>query len=109
MQDLVEICKQVGLSEETIKKYMALTTSDTIKEKLKKTTDEAVTRGQNNFPILFLFKSLGAFGAPTFFVRKLDSSEEEEMFFGSDRFHVFCSMFDLPWDGPIPKDLKAKL
>jgi glutathione S-transferase kappa 1 len=42
----------------------------------------------------------GAFGAPTFFIQTADG---EEMFFGSDRFHLVARLLGKSWDGPFPK------
>lgn len=62
-----------------------------IKEALKASTAEAVRRG--------------AFGAPTMFVRKKgDPAEAEEMYFGSDRFHLIAMHLGVPWLGPDPSN-----
>lgn len=40
----------------------------------------------------------GAFGAPSFVVKKA-GSDEEHFFFGSDRFEIMSSFLDLPYYG----------
>jgi glutathione S-transferase kappa 1 len=42
----------------------------------------------------------GGFGAPTFFI---PTPEGDEMFFGSDRFHLVAQALNKSWDGPFPK------
>lgn len=61
LECLGEIATSAGMSKSAVEDIG----SDTIKDELRKNTDEAVSRG--------------AFGAPTFFVG-------DEMFFGNDRF-----------------------
>jgi len=85
---LMEACESSGIAHDKASKYMELSQSAEIKEALKQNTADAVNRG--------------AFGAPTFFVKRLDDGSEEEMFFGSDRFPVFSQLYGLPWDGPFP-------
>ena len=63
-----------------------------IKDALKATTEEAIERG--------------AFGAPTWFVHC--DGKDTNIFFGSDRFEMMASMYDLPWYGPLgPPDNSA--
>lgn len=43
----------------------------------------------------------GAFGAPWFIVTP-SGSDQEHVFFGSDRFHLLFPLIGLPWTGPHP-------
>lgn len=61
--------------------------SEEIKEKLKEATEDAKTRG--------------AFGAPTIFVKTEDG--KEEIYFGSDRFHILFPSMGILWEGPNPQ------
>eukprot|EP01127_Copromyxa_protea_P012166 TRINITY_DN3137_c0_g1_i1.p1 TRINITY_DN3137_c0_g1~~TRINITY_DN3137_c0_g1_i1.p1 ORF type:complete len:222 (-),score=53.85 TRINITY_DN3137_c0_g1_i1:58-723(-) len=81
----------VGISSEEAVKILATISSDEVKEAIKKTTEEAVKRG--------------AFGAPTMFVFSEDG-KKEEMFFGSDRFHILFPKIGVKWTGPNPKESK---
>lgn len=78
---------EAGIDEGTAARFVAGVSDPAVKARLMAITDEAVERG--------------AFGAPTYFVRKDDSSEEE-MFFGSDRIGMLAFLYDLPFDGPVP-------
>ncbi|KAF9906774.1 Glutathione S-transferase kappa 1 [Linnemannia zychae] len=73
--------------------YMQQTSEKEIKQQLINNTNEAI--------------EAGAFGAPTFIVKKA-GSDEPHMFFGSDRFEVITSFLGLPYDGLAPKK-SAKL
>jgi glutathione S-transferase kappa 1 len=82
---LIGACKRIGLDDTTAQALLARTEDPAIKEALKATTAEAVSRG--------------AFGAPTFFVHTTDGVE---MFFGSDRFPVVAKVLGVEWHGPVP-------
>lgn len=69
---IMAACSSVGIERSLAEQWIQLSTSVPIKEELKKNTEEAA--------------SLGAFGAPTFFISEVGSSVPPEMFFGSDRF-----------------------
>lgn len=70
----IQICGQkAGISTSQIERWIEQTQDELIKNKLKATTQEALDRG--------------AFGAPTFFVKK-DGTKDWDMFFGSDRMHL---------------------
>jgi len=88
-EGLLAACTIGGLSPSKANELLALSRSQETKDALKKTTDEAVKKG--------------AFGAPTFYVTRLNMpNEPEDMFFGSDRFPVFAHKYGLPWEGPCP-------
>jgi len=78
-------CASVGLSPEQIKQLLEESNSPNIKNSLKATTDEAVAKG--------------SFGAPTIIV-KSSNLPKEQLFFGSDRFHILFPMIGLQWNGP---------
>ena len=44
----------------------------------------------------------GAFGAPTMFFH--EKGENEQMFWGSDRFEMVASIFEKQWHGPDPSN-----
>ncbi|KAF9925391.1 Glutathione S-transferase kappa 1 [Linnemannia zychae] len=73
--------------------YMQQISEKDIKQQLINNTNEAI--------------DAGAFGAPTFIVKKAGSNEPH-MFFGSDRFELMTLFLGLPYDGLAPKAL-AKL
>merc|ERR1711971_1208097 len=60
--------------------------SDEVKEALREVTEEAVDRG--------------AFGAPTMYFN--EEGQEEQMFWGSDRFDIIAHCFNKQWLGPDP-------
>ncbi|KAF9096700.1 Glutathione S-transferase kappa 1 [Mortierella sp. AD031] len=74
-------------------KYMEQTSEKEIKQQLIDNTNKAI--------------EAGAFGAPTFIIKKA-GSDEHHMFFGSDRFEIITSFLGLPYDGLSPK-ASAKL
>eukprot|EP01118_Nematostelium_gracile_P008247 TRINITY_DN2733_c0_g1_i4.p1 TRINITY_DN2733_c0_g1~~TRINITY_DN2733_c0_g1_i4.p1 ORF type:complete len:220 (+),score=70.53 TRINITY_DN2733_c0_g1_i4:85-744(+) len=93
VESVLEACKEIGIEEEQAKKWIQRSEENDIKEKLKNKTDQVI---QN-----------GAFGAPTWFVTK---DNKKEMYFGSDRFAVFATLYQLPWYGPNPSSsMKSKL
>eukprot|EP01094_Clydonella_sp_ATCC50884_P027436 TRINITY_DN7875_c0_g1_i1.p1 TRINITY_DN7875_c0_g1~~TRINITY_DN7875_c0_g1_i1.p1 ORF type:complete len:226 (-),score=66.83 TRINITY_DN7875_c0_g1_i1:93-770(-) len=60
-----------------------------VKEALKAATQDAIDRG--------------AYGAPTFFVHADGEGQDGgEMFFGSDRFHLWLPLVGVQWVGPHP-------
>lgn len=73
-----------GLSGNKQAELLDLSQTQDIKDQLKQETELAIERG--------------AFGAPTLFVIQGDS---EEMFFGSDRFHLIASLLGQPWDASV--------
>ncbi|KAF9169419.1 hypothetical protein BGX20_010354 [Mortierella sp. AD010] len=74
-------------SESKMEEYFEMTSQKEIKQQLINNTQEAV--------------NIGAFGAPTFIVKKA-GSDEEHMFFGSDRFELMTSVLGLPYPGLAP-------
>jgi len=79
-----EACASIGLSTEKIKQILEAAASPKIKELLRATTDEAISKG--------------AFGAPIMIVKRV--GVKDELFFGSDRFHILFPMIGLQWNGP---------
>ncbi|KAG0255324.1 Glutathione S-transferase kappa 1 [Linnemannia exigua] len=80
-------------SAEKAAKYMQQTSEKEIKQEVINNTNDAI--------------EAGAFGAPTFIIKKA-GSDEPHMFFGSDRFEVIASFLGLPYDGLAAKN-SAKL
>ncbi|KAG0308131.1 Glutathione S-transferase kappa 1 [Linnemannia gamsii] len=75
-------------------KYMQQTSEKEIKQQLIDNTNEAI--------------DAGAFGAPTFIIKKA-GSDKPHLFFGSDRFEVMASFLGLPYEGLAPQTSPAKL
>lgn len=89
---LEAVCVSVGIPKETCTRIH----DDDVKNALKTTTKEALEKG--------------AFGAPTIIVSKINSSkEDEQIYFGSDRFEQLCCTHDFPWVGPCPDHPTAKI
>jgi len=88
LDTLKQCCSNVNLTEKETDFLLSQTKNSEIKEKLIANTKEAVDKG--------------AFGAPTFFV----GDNDEEMFFGSDRFHFLFPALGLEWKGPNPASSK---
>jgi len=82
--------KNSDLSDSQIESLFAQLSSAEVKDKLKDTTEEALSRG--------------AFGAPTIYV---NINGEDQLIFGSDRFHILFPLIGQTWDGPFPS--KSKL
>jgi len=85
-EDLIAVASAAGMTDEEVEACMAAMKSDKVKEALREVTEEAVDRG--------------AFGAPTMFFTEED--QEEQMFWGSDRFDMIAHCFDKQWLGPDP-------
>jgi len=85
-----EISAKIGIPDDKTEKWIEKSKGEEAKNGLRKVTEEAIARG--------------AFGAPTFFILKEDGSEE--MYFGSDRFHIMASELGEKWVDSI---IKAKL
>ncbi|KAF9541438.1 Glutathione S-transferase kappa 1 [Mortierella hygrophila] len=75
-------------------KYMQQTSDKDIKQQLIDNTNEAI--------------EAGAFGAPTFVIKKA-GSDKPHLFFGSDRFEVITAFLGLPYEGLAIKASPAKL
>jgi len=84
-----EVLLECGFSVQKVDELVVELNSDHIKKYLQDSTSEAVKRG--------------AFGAPTMFIK---SNGKEEMFFGSDRFHLLFPLIGVEWEGPNPKNSK---
>jgi glutathione S-transferase kappa 1 len=87
---LIEACKMAGISEDVSKQLLSSISDQTIKDKLKEVTQEAL--------------ELGAFGSP-FIVATVNG--KDEVFFGSDRFELLAYVIGEKWEGPM-NELKAK-
>lgn len=73
-----------GGSEAKVEELIQMAAEKDIKQKLVDNTNEALDKG--------------AFGAPSFVVKKA-GSDEEHFFFGSDRFELMTNFLDLPYHG----------
>lgn len=89
---LSEAAKKAGLSENEIKEVLSMYTSKEIKDKLKKSSEEALNYGAFGFPMIVCHVD----GKP-------------EMFFGSDRFELMAHCIGEKWLGPRPDKSTAKL
>ncbi|GJJ72043.1 glutathione S-transferase kappa 1 [Entomortierella parvispora] len=69
-----------------VQSYLQFASDPQIKQVFKENTEEAVAKG--------------AYGAPTFLVKKVGSSEEM-LFFGSDRLEMIAAMLGMPYPGLI--------
>jgi glutathione S-transferase kappa 1 len=83
--NLLLAATRAGLTANAAIQFLQQTQDADIKETLKTVTAKAV--------------EMGAFGAPTFFI---ETPQGNEMFFGSDRFHLVASMLGKQWLGPLP-------
>lgn len=80
---LVAVARGAGLAD--AEALVASTSDPAVKERLKKSTDEAVERGAFGFPLMLVQKD-----------------GVEEMFFGHDRLPLLAHELGLPWHGPKP-------
>ncbi|KAF8933667.1 Glutathione S-transferase kappa 1 [Dissophora ornata] len=71
-----------------VKEFLQMTSQKEIKQELISNTNQAI--------------EAGAFGAPTFIVKKAGPEEEDHIFFGSDRFELIASFLDVPYPGLAP-------
>lgn len=104
-KEKIKECLAAVLSEGETNEILSITESTEVKEKLKETTDRAV--------------SLGSFGVPTIFVPRIQIPQSKynnkfetspdgfEMFFGSDRLFLLAEFLGLPWVGPHPEKSKT--
>lgn len=90
-ESLIEVCRKVGLSVAESDKLLEDSNTDTVKDKLKLTTQRAIDHG--------------AFGAPIFLVD--GQNGKKEMFFGSDRFHFIAHCLGVQW--PLVSTAGSKL
>lgn len=65
-------------------------TSPDVKEILRLSTEEAVSRGAYGAPAIFLHPPEGT----------VENSSKPILFMGSDRFYLICSVIGVPWNGP---------
>lgn len=84
---LLAALRAAGLDDARAERFVAGIADPEVKARLARVTDEAVARG--------------AFGAPTFFVRRNDD-DDDEMFFGSDRIPLMAWCYGKPYPGPVP-------
>lgn len=89
---LSEAALKAGLPDDEIKKLLKLATSAEIKEKLKRSTQEALDYGAFGFPLIVCHVN----GKP-------------EPFFGSDRFELMAHCIGEKWLGPEPDKSSSKL
>ncbi|XP_076010965.1 glutathione S-transferase kappa 1-like [Genypterus blacodes] len=89
---LSEAAMKAGLHAKEIEELLKLSTSKDIKDKLKRTTQEALDHGSFGFPMMVCHVNGNA-----------------EMFFGSDRFELMADCIGEKWLGPQPEKPAAKL
>lgn len=91
-ESLTEAALKAGLSNTDIEEALAMATTSKIKEKLKKSTEEALAHGSFGFPMI---------------VCHVDG--RKEMFFGSDRFELMAHCIGEKWLGPQPEKVSSNL
>lgn len=91
-ESLTEAGLKAGLSSSDIEEALAMATTKEIKEKLKKSSEEALAHGSFGFPMI---------------VCHVDG--RKEMFFGSDRFELMAHCIGEKWLGPQPEKISANL
>ncbi|XP_077114874.1 glutathione S-transferase kappa 1-like [Ranitomeya variabilis] len=84
-ESILQAAKKAGVSEDLAKKLLTTITSPEIKNKLKETTDKALT--------------YGAFGMPSIVAH---INQKPQLFFGSDRFEILAHQLGEKWLGPVP-------
>jgi glutathione S-transferase kappa 1 len=82
---LAEAGKRAGLSDKDTRDLLSRMKEDAVKERLKRTTQEAL--------------DLGAFGAP---IIVTEVNGKKEWIFGSDRFPILADLIGEKWEGPLP-------
>ncbi|KAL5014684.1 hypothetical protein ScPMuIL_008954 [Solemya velum] len=88
-ESLLQAGKAAKVPEALLKEALSSIKDQTVKDKLKKTTDQAL--------------DYGAFGAPTIVAY---INNKPEMFFGSDRFLLLAHALGEKWQGPLPSSSK---
>ncbi|KAM6310121.1 glutathione S-transferase kappa 1 [Aegotheles albertisi] len=91
-ESIVTVARQAGLSSEVIQKLLENSSSPTVKNRLKETTDEAM--------------KYGAFGLPAAVAHV---NGEPHLFFGCDRLELLGSILGEKWMGPVPSVPNSKL
>ena len=91
------------MDEEEITNCLMAMKTDAVKTALKVGIDDKISM----FNITTFSKAVteeaverGAFGAPTMFFHQ--DGENEEMFWGSDRFEMVAQIYNKKWIGPDP-------
>jgi len=92
-ESLLEALMNVGLKSSEAADLLKASTDKAVADKLKDITKEAL--------------DMGAFGAPTIVV--LDSNNEKQMIFGSDRIEVLAWMIGEKYEGPLRELAASKL
>lgn len=102
-EDITAVGRSAGMDEEEITCCLAAMKTDPVKTALKVGIDDKISM----FNITTFSKAVteeaverGAFGAPTMFFH--EDGENEEMFWGSDRFEMVAQIYDKEWIGPDP-------
>ncbi|XP_073541493.1 glutathione S-transferase kappa 1-like isoform X1 [Phyllobates terribilis] len=85
-ESILQAAKKAGVPEDLAKKLLSTITSPEIKNKLKETTDKALT--------------YGAFGMPTVVAH---INQKPQLFFGSDRYEILAHQLGEKWLGPVPQ------
>ncbi|XP_028833122.1 glutathione S-transferase kappa 1-like isoform X2 [Denticeps clupeoides] len=88
LASLSEAGLKLGLPGSEVEELVKLATSQSVKDKLKATTEEAVQYGAFGFPLIVCHVN----GRP-------------EIFFGSDRFELMAHCIGEKWMGPQPNKL----
>ncbi|XP_069115514.1 glutathione S-transferase kappa 1-like [Argopecten irradians] len=87
-----ETCKDINFPTNLMEECLQKTKDQTVKDRLKQYTTEAL--------------ELGAFGSPIIVAHV---NNKPEMIFGSDRFPILAKILNEEWMGPLTELSKAKL
>ena len=85
--DMRIIADKAGMTQDQVSSCLDLMKTAGVKKTLKDVTEEAVDRG--------------CFGSPTMFFSEDD--DDEQMFWGSDRFEMVAAEYKRAWRGPDPR------
>ena len=110
-EDITAVGRSAGMDEEEITNCLAAMKTDPVKTALKVGIDDEISI-HDMFTVMLNITAFtkavteeaverGAFGAPTMFFH--EDGENEEMFWGSDRFEMVAQIYNKEWIGPDPR------
>lgn len=92
-ESLQQAGRKVGLSDSDIEVFLKQIKEDSVKEKLKQTTQQAI--------------DAGAFGSPWILLH--DGSNKTHVVFGSDRMHIVAMLLGEEYVGPLNELSQSRL